>query len=313
MISLELNKVFENAITYAKKNRDEYLTIEHIFWAILKSKQGIEIFQKLGSNIDSMKEDIRVHIKNSVDKLKTKEEPIETPSVERLLNDMMTHIHSSGKKEAKIGDILASMFNQEYSYGLYIMKKEGITKLDILEIISHNIEEQENREKDNNEQETFLSKYSIELVEFAKGGKIDPVVGRVDEIDRVMQTLCRRKKNNPLLVGEAGVGKTAIAEGLALKISQNQVPDILKDAKIYALDMGSLVAGTKYRGDFEKRLRSHYRDYFRRQCDNVYRRNTHNGRSRGYKWWKYGRIKYTKTSLSKRRFKMYRSYNLRRI
>jgi ATP-dependent Clp protease ATP-binding subunit ClpA len=167
---------------------------------------------------------------------------------------MMTHIHSSGRTEASIGDMIAAIFMQEHSYAVYLMRKEGLSRVDILEVISHNNLPKEGTQKEKKE-ETLLEQFTMELVALAKTGKIDPVVGRVDEIERVMQTLCRRKKNNPLLVGEPGVGKTAIAEGLALKISEGEVPEILKDSKVFALDMGALVAGTKYRGDFEKRLK----------------------------------------------------------
>jgi ATP-dependent Clp protease ATP-binding subunit ClpA len=144
---------------------------------------------------------------------------------------------------------------QEHSYAVYLMKKEGIARVDVLEVISHHDTETQADAKEQKKEETYLDKFTTELVSLAETGKIDPVVGRIEEIERVMQTLCRRKKNNPLLVGEPGVGKTAIAEGLALKISEGEVPDVIKDSKVFALDMGALVAGTKYRGDFEKRLK----------------------------------------------------------
>jgi ATP-dependent Clp protease ATP-binding subunit ClpA len=151
--------------------------------------------------------------------------------------------------------MIAAIFMQEHSYAVYLMKKEGIARVDILEVISHSSTEMQEETKEKRKEESYLDKFTIELVALAGTGKIDPVVGRKDEIERVMQTLCRRKKNNPLLVGEPGVGKTAIAEGLALKISEGEVPEIIKDSKVFALDMGALVAGTKYRGDFEKRLK----------------------------------------------------------
>ena len=258
MISIELNKVFEKAITYAQKHRHEYLTVEHIFLSIMSSDRGKEIFDTLSVSSEILYDDMKNHISKTIPSLdKDVAEPLETTSVNMLLNDMMTHVHSSGKKEAFIGDILASMFSQENSYGLYLMRREGIDRLDILEIISHGVDLDDNDTDEQTEvsKDTFLDKFTVELVALAGSGKIDPVIGREDEIDRVMQTLCRRKKNNPLLVGEAGVGKTAIAEGLALRISEDDVPNVLLGSKIYALDMGALVAGTKYRGDFEKRLK----------------------------------------------------------
>ncbi|MFK5976119.1 MAG: AAA family ATPase [Sulfurovum sp.] len=260
MISIELNRVFEEAVAYAQDEKHEYLTVEHIFLSILHSQRGLEIFSMLDADIDRLTFDIEEHIQKSVPSLESATQPVETISLSQLLNDMMSQIHNSGRKEAEIGDMLVSMFMQEKSYALYLMKKEDIDRLDMLEVVSHREDESEDIAIDidtkKNEQESILSQFSTELVALAKTGKIDPVVGRVDEITRVMQTLCRRKKNNPLLVGEPGVGKTAIAEGLALKISEGDVPDILKESQIFALDMGALVAGTKYRGDFEKRLKA---------------------------------------------------------
>ena len=255
MISIALNDVFKEAVGYAKENRHEYLTVEHVFLAIVRSEKGQEIFNTLGANIDKLEKGIIAHIHKTIPKLKEAVEPFETVALSRAINDMMTHIHSSGRTEAKVGDMLAAIFMQEHSYAVYLMKKEGIARVDILEVISHAHTQEEVPSRQSDKEESLLEQFTMELVALAKTGKIDPVIGRKDEIDRVMQTLCRRKKNNPLLVGEPGVGKTAIAEGLALKISEGEVPDILKEAKIFALDMGALVAGTKYRGDFEKRLK----------------------------------------------------------
>ncbi|MCB4742871.1 MAG: ATP-dependent Clp protease ATP-binding subunit ClpA [Sulfurovum sp.] len=256
MISIALNDVFKEAVNYAKENRHEYLTVEHVFLSIVRSEKGREVLNLLGANLEKLEKGISAHIYKTIPVLKEAVEPFETVALSRAINDMMTHIHSSGRTEAKVGDMLASIFMQEHSYAVYLMKKEGIARVDILEVISHvqNEGDLKPKKKDKKE-ETLLEQFTIELVSFAKNGKIDPVIGRMDEIDRVMQTLCRRKKNNPLLVGEPGVGKTAIAEGLALKISKEEVPNILKHAKIFALDMGALIAGTKYRGDFEKRLK----------------------------------------------------------
>ncbi len=255
MISIALNDVFKNAVGYAKENRHEYLTVEHVFLSVVMSEAGIEIFTTLDANLELLEEGIIEHINKTIPSLKEAVEPFETVALSRAINDMMTHIHSSGRTEASIGDMIAAIFMQEHSYAVYLMKKEGIDRVDILEVISHNNTGTEEETKENKKEETYLDKFTVELVALAETGKIDPVVGRIDEIERVMQTLCRRKKNNPLLVGEPGVGKTAIAEGLALKISEGEVPEIIKDSKVFALDMGALVAGTKYRGDFEKRLK----------------------------------------------------------
>ncbi len=254
MISVALNDVFKEAVGYAKENRHEYLTVEHLFLSIVRSVAGKEIFSILDADLARLEAGIQEHITKTIPSLKEAVEPFETVALSRAINDMMTHIHSSGRTEATIGDMIAAIFMQEHSYAVYLMKKEGIARVDVLEVISHRYDKPQVESSDEKE-ETLLDQFTMELVALAKTGKIDPVVGRVDEIERVMQTLCRRKKNNPLLVGEPGVGKTAIAEGLALRISEDDVPDILKDSKVYALDMGALVAGTKYRGDFEKRLK----------------------------------------------------------
>ena len=254
MISIALNDVFKNAVSYAKENRHEYLTVEHVFLAIVASEEGVEILSTLDANLEVLEEGISEHIRKTIPSLKEAVEPFETVALSRAINDMMTHIHSSGRTEASIGDMIASIFLQEHSYAVYLLKKEGIARVDVLEVISHYSVGKEETKKSKKE-ETLLEQFTIELVALAKTGKIDPVVGRVEEIERVMQTLCRRKKNNPLLVGEPGVGKTAIAEGLALKILEDEVPDIIKNSKVFALDMGALISGTKYRGDFEKRLK----------------------------------------------------------
>ena len=257
MISIALNDVFKEAVGYAKENRHEYLTVEHLFLSIVRSEAGKEIFSILDGDLATLEAGIQEHITKTIPSLKEAVEPFETVALSRAINDMMTHIHSSGRTEANIGDMIAAIFMQEHSYAVYLMKKEDIARVDVLEVISHRYDKQkvDHSSEDVKEEETLLDQFTMELVALAKTGKIDPVVGRVDEIERVMQTLCRRKKNNPLLVGEPGVGKTAIAEGLALRISEDDVPPILQGSKIYALDMGALVAGTKYRGDFEKRLK----------------------------------------------------------
>ena len=255
MISIALNDVFNEAVSYARENKHEYLTVEHLFLAIVKSEAGQEIFAILDANIVSLEEGIRTHISKTMPSLKEAVEPFETVALSHTINTMMTHIHSSGRSEATIGDMIAAIFMQDHSYAVYLMKKQKIVRVDILEVISHRYDKPVSKEQSSKKEERLLEQFTIELVAIAKTGKIDPVVGRADEIERVMQTLCRRKKNNPLLVGEPGVGKTAIAEGLALRISEDDVPTVLQNSKIYALDMGALVAGTKYRGDFEKRLK----------------------------------------------------------
>jgi len=256
MISLELNEVFSNALHFARKRRHEYLTIEHIVLAIIDSKEGQKLLNHLGVNIDNLLYGLHTYLKKYVPTVDQDIEPIETMSLSAAINEMMIHISSSGKKEATIGDMLASIMLQEDSYAKALLEKEGVNRLDILELISHgNLEEKKEIKKEEQEEFPNLESFTVELTKLARDGKIDEVIGREDEIDRVMQILCRRKKNNPLMVGEPGVGKTAIAEGLALKIAKGEVPDAIKGSRVFALDMGSLLAGTKYRGDFEKRLK----------------------------------------------------------
>ena len=252
MISPALNEVFQKSISYAKQMRHEYLTIEHVFFLLLESPQGHSIISACGGDVKRMKDDLSKYIISNIEPLPEdiKVDPYETVALSRLIDKMVKHIQSAQQIVADIGDLIAALFEEEDTFSYMLLSQYQISRLDILEIISHNDELAENSTK-----ETYLQKYSIDLLEKAKEGKIDPVIGRNNEIKRVVQILCRRKKNNPILVGEPGVGKTAIAEGLALKISSGKVPEIIKDSKLYALDLGALLAGTKYRGDFEKRLK----------------------------------------------------------
>jgi ATP-dependent Clp protease ATP-binding subunit ClpA len=255
MISKDLNDIFKEAVKYAKMHRHEYLTVEHIFLAVLLSPQGAEILKSAGADVEQMKARINHHLMTSVRPLPegVVREPFETVALSRVIEQMIRQAQSADKKEASVGDLIVSIFNEERSFAVALMNSYGINRLTILEIITENSPKE--REKPKSKESEYLDQFTVNLVELAKEGKIDPVIGRENEIERVMQILCRRKKNNPVLVGEPGVGKTAIAEGLALEISKGNVPDMLKDMEVFSLDIGSLVAGTKYRGDFEKRLK----------------------------------------------------------
>jgi len=221
MISSELDSVLQEAILYAKERKHEYLTIEHLFFAIIESDEGWAILSVLNANPDELTDDLERYMATNILSVDDGRDPIETLGFTESINNMVRHIQASGRKEAMIGDMLASIMEQEESYSRYLIRKSGISRVDILEVISHNDDIfNDNEDEDEESQEGMLLNFTIELVELSKKGKIDPVIGRGSEIERVMQTLCRRKKNNPLLVGEAGVGKTAIAEGLALKISE---------------------------------------------------------------------------------------------
>lgn len=257
MYGQKLKDIFEDALDFAIENNHEYITTEHILYSIAQSTVGKEILVSLGVDMNFIIE-LEKYIHKNTPKAMDSLEPLETPSLRDALNDMIAHIQSSGRKEADIGDMLASIFLQEENYGVYLLRKQGVERLDILEIISHgdfDALEEDDVFDEEGDGKSALKSYCLDLTQIAREGKIDPVIGREKEIDRTMQTLCRRKKNNPLLVGEAGVGKTAIVEGLALKIINNEAPEILADHQIFALDMGALIAGTKFRGDFEKRLK----------------------------------------------------------
>ena len=254
MISNELNSVFQKALTYAKDQRHEYITIEHVFFALLGSDDGVRILKECGANVTVLRESVAKYLTQNMEPLpdEVEQEPFETVALSRMIDQMIRHIQSARKENASIGDLLAALFEEEQSYAFMLLEQQEISRLDILEIISH---QDVDAEEASSGEESFLVKYTVDLIAQARQGKIDPVIGRADEIERVVQTLCRRKKNNPLFVGEPGVGKTAIAEGLALRIVDGSVPAIIENSSLFALDLGALLAGTKYRGDFEKRLK----------------------------------------------------------
>jgi len=255
MLNKELNSVLNEALEFAKNSRHEYVTIEHVFFSLLTNEQAIELLKKLGADTEFLHERIKTHLDSVFKPLPEDNyhDPFETVALARVIDSMITQIKGAEKKQANVGDLLAALFEEERSYSVYLLKQQGISKLEILEALT---EEKHKEEKIVTPKEDGdLANYTVNLNEVAKSGKIDPVIGREDELNRVMQVLCRRKKNNPLLVGEPGVGKTAIIEGLALKIIGNETPDILKNASLFSLDIGGLLSGTKYRGDFEKRLK----------------------------------------------------------
>lgn len=252
MISTNLNKIFQNSIMLAKELGHEYLTIEHVFYQLLNTNEGANIIIACGGDVEEMKKELETYIKTSMETLPEgiNKDPFETTALARLIDNMIRHVHSAQQANADVGDLIVSLYDEQNSFSYMLLDEYQISKLDILELISHT--DTQELKKDAG---SYLEKYSINLIQKVKDGKIDPVIGRDKEIQRVEQILCRRKKNNPILVGEPGVGKTAIAEGLALDIVADKVPHIIKGSELFALDMGSLLAGTKYRGDFEKRLK----------------------------------------------------------
>lgn len=259
MISKELRSIFTQAVGYAKSSKHEYLTLEHVFLMLIHDQTIENLFVDLGVDTNKLFSDIKKYIDENTPKLPKDivDEPMETISLTSTIEYMVSHVQTSGKTNANVEDMFVAILKDEKSYASYLLKKLGIQRVDILEEIAHKEPDEENSlENDNDLDNKVLEKNSTELVSIAKKGDIDPVIGRNTEISRVIEILSRRKKNNPILVGEPGVGKTAIAEGLALEIAQERVPEFLLKAKVFSLDMGSMIAGTKYRGDFEKKLKS---------------------------------------------------------
>ncbi|MDD2896821.1 MAG: ATP-dependent Clp protease ATP-binding subunit ClpA [Aliarcobacter sp.] len=259
MISKELRSIFTQAVGYAKSSKHEYLTLEHIFLMLIHDQTIENLFVDLGVDTNKLFSDTKKYIDENTPRLPMDiiDEPMETISLTSTIEYMVSHVQTSGKTNANVEDMFVAILRDDKSYASYLLKKLGIQRVDILEEIAHkDPDEDSGLENDNDLDNKVLDKNSTELVTVAKKGDIDPVIGRETEISRVIEILSRRKKNNPVLVGEPGVGKTAIAEGLALEIAQEKVPEFLLKAKIFSLDMGSMIAGTKYRGDFEKKLKS---------------------------------------------------------
>lgn len=255
MVSTELNAIFQKAVAFARHQRHEYLTIEHVMLALLNSPDGEAIIKACGADVEIIRESLGAYLIQTMEPLPEdiEQEPFETVALARMIDGMMHHVRSAQKEVADVGDLIAAVYEEHHTYACMLLEEYGISRVDVLEAISHR--DIESIQEDSRS-EGALQKYAINLIEQAKKGKIDPVIGRLNEIERTIQTLCRRKKNNPLLIGEPGVGKTAIAEGLALRIVSGDVPALLEDAQIFALDLGAMLAGTKYRGDFEKRLKA---------------------------------------------------------
>lgn len=242
MLEQELNDIFVKANDFALEHHHEYISIEHIFYMMIKNEKIHNFLDKYQVNFLELDYNLKEHFKQNYVQENSTNSPYETVSLSRVVDNMLKLTKAQGKENADVFDMLRCILKEKNSYVVFLLKHQGV---DIDELF--NVVENKNEE---------LEKYTINLLDLAKKGKIDPLIGRQDEVNRMIQILCRRKKNNPLLVGEPGVGKTAIVEGLALAIYEQKIPNILKDASLYALDIGSILAGTKYRGDFEKRLKS---------------------------------------------------------
>lgn len=257
MVNQELNFVFNDAIAFVRKHRYEYITVDHLFFALLSNEHVAELLINCGLSITLLQRSMEKYFVANPQVVPTEEsyEPLETVALSRVIETMMLHVKSAGKSEASVYDLLIALMDEGNAFCVSLLLQQGVDKLLVVEEVTA-LRAPQNKEQSLGEQkESALAKYTLDLIALAKQKQIDPLIGRADEVKRVMQVLCRRKKNNPLLVGEPGVGKTAIVEGLAEKISEGAVPEILKETPVYALDMGALLSGTKYRGDFEKRLK----------------------------------------------------------
>jgi len=273
MISKELSTALGFAVREAKKRRHEYVCVEHVLYAILNHETGAQTIEKCGGNPEQIKEELEKFFNEKLTRIDTKEEYVlqQTIGFQRMIQRAINHARSAEKSEVNLGDILASIFQEKDSHAAFYLESEGITRLDVLKLISHSPEsikkdippfdpsrrifKPAEKHPKQGKKQSPLETFTTNLLQKAQDKKIDPLIGRIDEIDRVMQVLCRRRKNNPILVGDPGVGKTAIAEGLAIQIIDKLVPDLLENCELYSLDMGALLAGTKYRGDFEQRLK----------------------------------------------------------
>lgn len=271
MLDKELEQTLNDAFKRAREQRHEFMTVEHLLLALLDNTSASEVLRSCGANLNTLHNELIKFIEENSTFLDAGDERETQPTLgfQRVLQRAVFHVQSSGKKEVNGANVLVAIFGERESHAAYFLSRENIARLDVVNFISHGIakigQEDENvsAEKTADEETRMddgntspLDAYTINLNEMAKLGKIDPLIGREHEIRRTIQILCRRRKNNPLYVGEAGVGKTAIAEGLAKLIVDEKVPEVLADSIIYSLDLGALLAGTKYRGDFEKRLKA---------------------------------------------------------
>ncbi|MBT2299835.1 ATP-dependent Clp protease ATP-binding subunit ClpA [Variovorax paradoxus] len=276
MIAQELEVSLHMAFVEARQQRHEFITVEHLLLALLDNPSAAEVLRACSANVDDLRASLTNFIKDNTPQVAGTDDVDTQPTLgfQRVIQRAIMHVQSTGngKKEVTGANVLVAIFGEKDSHAVYYLHQQGVTRLDVVNFIAHGIKKSDPPEAakgssesssgegeegggEKNEKSSPLEQFTQNLNQLAKEGKIDPLIGREYEVERVIQILCRRRKNNPLLVGEAGVGKTAIAEGLAWRITQNDVPEILAESHVYSLDMGALLAGTKYRGDFEQRLK----------------------------------------------------------
>ncbi len=277
MLTRELEETLSYAVDEAVKHKHEYVTLEHLLFALLEDNAARDILYNCGAKIEEISKSLEDYFNDVLEKMPVKSQmmPELTSTFQSTIQYAILQAEGSGQRAVDGGNILAALYQAEQSYAVYLLQQQGVTRLDMLNYIAHGIskidssfsfdgvgegdlegEEFAEERAAGGKKKKPLESFTVELVAKAAKGEIDPIIGRSEEIERTVQVLCRRKKNNPLYVGEPGVGKTALAEGLALKISEGNVPEVLQGAKIYALDMGAVLAGTRYRGDFEQRFKA---------------------------------------------------------
>ena len=274
MLSPDLEVSLNLAVSEATRRGHKYVTVEHILYALLHNKTAREAIEACGGSIENVRGDLERFFEEHIDANNLKQGQLPQPTVgfQRVIQRAAQHVQSSGKDKIQGSNVLVAIFSEKDSFAVFYLEKEKVTRLDVIQYISHGITKDrdddgigsdsggylpggEEEQGDEDEKSSPLAKYTVDLVERARQGKIDPLIGREQELERIMQVLCRRRKNNPLFVGDAGVGKTALAEGLALRVVSGDVPENLQGMSVYSLDMGALVAGSKFRGDFEQRLK----------------------------------------------------------
>ena len=272
MLSKDLEKSLNGVAQEASIKRHEFVTVEHLLLALLGNEQAISVLINVGADVEALRAEVEKYIEDTTPTLDAGDDERGTQTTlgfQRVVSRALFHVQSSGRKEVTGANVLVAIFSEQESQAVYLLKSQGVSRIDVVNYISHGIskieddsdgeENAEPGEADEGAEEqrsSALDSFATNLNEEAKAGRIDPLVGRDEEVERAIQILCRRRKNNPLLVGESGVGKTAIAEGLAKRIVDAEVPEVVAESTIYALDLGALVAGTKYRGDFEKRFKA---------------------------------------------------------
>jgi ATP-dependent Clp protease ATP-binding subunit ClpA len=269
VLSTELEFCLNQAFRQARAQRHEFLTVEQLLLALLDAPRVREVLEGCGAQLERLAMELKEHIESNTPQLPEGEEREVQPTLgfQRVLQRALFHVQSSGRKEVGVVNVLVAIFSEKQSHAVYLLSRQNVTRLDVVHFISHGLSRSSEPKAEGEEAAagegerdaeggSALDKYTTNLNRQAQEGRIDPLIGRTVEVERTIEILCRRRKNNPLYVGEAGVGKTAIAEGLARLIVEGKVPDVLTDCTIYALDMGGLIAGTKYRGDFEKRLKA---------------------------------------------------------